>query len=75
MVMELAQSRHDTQEALRDAEMALQSAQQDAQQEWAARIQTAQREAQLAKQNLKLMALDTQKRALQALGEACAPFT
>lgn len=78
MIMELAQSRRATLEARRDADRAMQSAQEEAQQEWANRVQASQREAQLARQNLKVMALDTQKRALQALsevGHSCSPGT
>ena len=69
MLIKLAQSRRDAARARQAEEVALESAHMDAQREWGRRLDSALHEAERARQNVKMMALDSQTRALRALGE------
>jgi len=69
LLFKLAQSRRETARAKREGHHALENAQIDAQVEWSQRVEAARSEAEMAKENVKMIALDWQTRALQALGE------
>lgn len=69
LLLQLAATRRSCARAQRDARLALSQAQEDAQKEWGSRVHATKHEAALAATNVRLMALDTQKLALTALGE------
>jgi hypothetical protein len=67
--MQLASERRARARSEKQAELASSKAQIDAQREWGGRVQAAKREAERATENVKVLSIEAQKRALAALAE------
>jgi hypothetical protein len=69
LLMQLASERRARARSERLSELATSKAQIDAQREWGGRMQAAKREAKRATENVKVLSIEAQKRALAALAE------